>query len=157
RDGPPIPKDFEFNDTPIRIPGVVVFPGRVGFLNQFFEAIVIVSNGAPSGAPLVVRDLHAQITLPSDPENPTKPPLRIAATQTGGVVTDLPIHGLGADGQYGTADDTTRFSPGDTGQATFLLEGISQGLWGINFNLQGTLEGLPIGPVTVKGQVPGSV
>src|SRR5215467_5913813 len=156
-DGPPIPHDFDFNDAPIRIPGVIVFPGRVGFLHQFFEAIVIVTNGAPSGAPLVVHDLHAQIVLPSDPKKPAVQPLRIAATQTGGVVTDLPIHGLGPDGQYGTGDDTTRFSPGDTGQASFLLEGITQGLWNVNFNLQGTLDGLPIGPVTVKGQVPGSV
>ena len=31
----------------VRIPGLIVVPGDVGFLNQFFSAILLVSNGAP--------------------------------------------------------------------------------------------------------------
>ena len=29
------------------IPGVVVIPGQIGFLNQFFSALLMVSNAAP--------------------------------------------------------------------------------------------------------------
>ncbi|HKV41665.1 MAG TPA: hypothetical protein VJX67_20850, partial [Blastocatellia bacterium] len=155
--GVPLP-DFG-SSGPAQIPGVVVFPGRVGFLHQFFEAIVIVTNGAPGGTPLVIHDLNATMALPDNgtPNDPTDDPLRIAATQTGGVVTNLAIHGLGPDGQYGTPDDTTTFSPGQSGQATFLLEGLKEGLWNVDFNLQGKLDGLPIGTVTVKGSVSGAV
>ena len=62
--------DEEGNPTPIempgggqmQIPGVVVFPGRIGLLHQFFEAIVIVANGAPNGTPLVITNLRARAT-----------------------------------------------------------------------------------------------
>ncbi len=52
----------EFGD--VRIPGLIVFPGDVGFLNQFFGALLIVSNGAPNGSGLSVSALNATITLP---------------------------------------------------------------------------------------------
>ena len=143
----------------MQIPGVVVFPGRIGFLHQFFEAIVIVANGAPNGAPLVITNLRATAKLPDagTPTDPTDDPLRIAETQQGGVQTQLEIHGLGPDGRYGTPDDTMSFNPGQSGQATFLVEGLKEGLHTVNFDLQGTLQGLPTGNVTVRGSVPGAV
>ena len=143
----------------LQIPGVVVFPGRIGLLHQFFEAIVIVANGAPNGTPLVITNLRARANLPDaqTPNDPTDDPLRIAATQQGGVQNQLDIHGLGPDGRYGTADDTISFNPGQTGQATFLLEGLREGLHTVNFDLEGTLQGLPTGNVTVRGSVPGAV
>ncbi|HEY0173489.1 MAG TPA: carboxypeptidase regulatory-like domain-containing protein, partial [Pyrinomonadaceae bacterium] len=152
-------QDLELEgEGPIRIPGVIVFPGRVGLLHQFFEAIVIVANGAPNGTPLVVRGLRAKAKLPDGgTPDPSDDPLRVAETQTGGRVSDLEIHGLGPDGRYGTGDDTDRFTPGQSGQATFLLEGMKEGLHTVNFELEGTLEGLPRGPVTVRGEVPGAV
>ncbi len=160
--------DEEGNNIPIptgggggtmQIPGVVVFPGRIGLLHQFFEAIVIVANGAPNGAPLVITNLRATSKLPDagTPNDPTDDPLRIAETQQGGVQTQLEIHGLGPDGRYGTADDTTSFNPGQSGQAAFLLEGLKEGLHTVNFDLEGTLQGLPGGNVTVRGSVPGAV
>ncbi|HVF50567.1 MAG TPA: hypothetical protein VNA19_10805, partial [Pyrinomonadaceae bacterium] len=149
----------QFGGEPVRIPGVVVFPGRVGFLHQFFEAIVIVANGAPGGAPLVLRNLQARAKLPDNgtPADLSDDPLRIAETQTGGRVSELELHGLGPDGKYGTPDDTNSFAPTQSGQATFLLEGLKEGLHTVNFDLKATLEGLPSGPVTVKGEVPGAV
>ncbi|MGH9901522.1 MAG: hypothetical protein ACRD68_06865, partial [Pyrinomonadaceae bacterium] len=138
---------------------MIVFPGRVGFLHQFFEAVVIVSNGAPRGTPLVVRNLSARVRLPdaATPADAADDPLRVAETQAGGRVSRLEIRGLGADNQYGTGDDTARLTPGQSGQATFLLEGLREGLHTVSFDLEGTLEGLPRGPVTVRGEVPGSV
>lgn len=139
----------------LRIPGIIVFPGRVGFLQQHFEAIVIVSNGTPSTSNLVVKELKAKIALPDSGSQ--GPPLAIAATQTGGQVSELAIHGLGPDGRYGTSDDTTVFPSGAGGQASFLLRGIRQGLHTINFDLTGKLEGLPGGPINIRGQISGAV
>jgi hypothetical protein len=142
-----------------RFPGVVVFPGRVGFLHQFFEAIVIVANGAPNGAPLVLTHLKAKANLPDNgtAADTSDDPLRIAETQTGGRVSELELRGLGDDGKYGTVDDVINIAPGQAGQASFLLEGLKEGLHTVNFDLEGTLEGLPGGPLTVKGEVPGAV
>ena len=144
---------------PVQIPGVIVFPGRVGFLHQFFEAILVVSNGAPGGTPLIVRNLHGKALLPNNgtPGDATDDPLRIAATQTGGRVSELDLHGLGPDGKYGTADDTTFFGPGQSGQATFLLEGLKEGLHQVNFDIEATLDGLPGGALKVKGEASGAV
>jgi hypothetical protein len=142
-----------------KIPGVIVFPGRVGLLHQFFEAIVIVGNGAPNGSPLVIHSLRARAKLPDNgtPADASDDPLRIADTQNGGRVSELDLHGLGPDGRYGTGDDTTTFGPGGSGQATFLLEGLKEGLHPISFDLEAMLEGLPSGPVKVTGEVPGAV
>ncbi len=142
-----------------KIPGVIVFPGRVGLLHQFFEAIVIVGNGAPNGTPLIIHSLRAKAKLPDNGTTAdlTDDPLRIAETQTGGRVTELELHGLGADGKYGTGDDTTSFGPNQSGQGTFLLEGLKEGLHPISFDLEAMLEGLPSGPVKVTGEVPGAV
>jgi protocatechuate 3,4-dioxygenase beta subunit len=152
--GPPM-----FGDEPVRIPGVIVFPGRVGFLHQFFEAIVIVSNGAPGGTPLVIRGLHAKAKLPDagTPGVESDDPLRIAETQVAGRVSELDLHGLGPDQKYGTGDDTTTFTPGQAGQATFLLEGLKEGLHTVNFGLEAELDGLPGGTIHVSGEVPGAV
>ena len=48
----------------VRIPSVLVIPGDVGFLKQFFSAQLYVSNGAPGGSGLTVHDLTGTINLP---------------------------------------------------------------------------------------------
>ncbi len=146
----------ELEGGTVRIPGLIVFPGRIALLHQFFEAIVIVGNGAPGGTPLVVHSLRARIELPQAP-NPLDNPLRVAEVQVGGAVEELELHGLGADGMYGTGDDSSRFVPGESGQAAFLLEGLKEGLHTVKFKLQGTLDGLSAGPVTVRGEASGAV
>jgi hypothetical protein len=158
-DGEPSGLPVLAGETPLQIPGVIVFPGRVGFLHQFFEAIVIVSNGAPNGAPLVIHNLRAKAHLPDQgtPADVSDDPLRIAETQLGGRVEELELHGLGADNKYGTGDDVTSFGPGEAGQASFLLEGLKEGLHTVNFDLEAMLEGLPSGPVKVRGEVSGAV
>jgi len=140
----------------LRIPGLIIFPGRIALLHQFFEALVIVANGAPSGTPLIVQGLRARIELPQAP-NPLNNPLRIAELQVGGALEELELRSLGPDGLCGTADDGSRFAPGQSGQASFLVEGLKEGLHTIRFKLQGILEGLPAGPVTVSGEVFGAI
>ena len=139
----------------VRIPGLIVIPGDVGFLNQFFSAILLVSNGAPLASALSVRDLSAEIELP--PGDGQGPPLVVAETQSGGQVFVLPMRGLGRDGEPETADDTGTFAPGEQGQAEFLLEGRKEGFHEIAFDIRGMLDGLPIGPVPLTGTARGGV
>ena len=51
------------------IPGVIVIPGDIGFLNQFFSVMLMVGNVAPGGSNLVVSDLTAEIVLPPGKDN----------------------------------------------------------------------------------------
>ena len=49
------------------IPGVVVIPGQIGFLNQFFAAQLLVSDAAPAGSGLRVTNLRGELLLPTGP------------------------------------------------------------------------------------------
>jgi hypothetical protein len=143
----------------LRIPGLLIIPGDVGFLNQFFSALLLVSNGAPEGSRLLVSGLSAEIQLPAgDDQVPgtSDDPLEIAETASGQAFV-LPILGVGPDGVPGTPDDTESFAPGEQGQAEFLLEGRGEGFHTIAFDINGTLEGLPIGPVPLHGWARGGV
>ena len=42
------------------IPGVLIFPGNISYLNQFFSALLLVSNVAPDGSRLNLRDIKAE-------------------------------------------------------------------------------------------------
>ena len=45
----------------IRIPSVIIIPGNVGYLKQFFSAKLFVANGAPVGSGLNVRDVTGSV------------------------------------------------------------------------------------------------
>ncbi|MBK9968897.1 MAG: hypothetical protein IPP07_30260 [Holophagales bacterium] len=45
--------------------GVIVLPGSVSFLHKFFEAQLLVANGAPSGSGAVLSNVTAAIRLPA--------------------------------------------------------------------------------------------
>lgn len=154
------------------IPGIIIIPGNVAFLNQFFSVLLTVSNLAPDGTPLVVRDLRAEISLPAGadgvkgdilrdpPFRPGEPefdnPLRLAKTAAGRQNTK-PVLAPGPDGQAGTTDDVDRLRPQGSGTAEFLVEGIKEGGHVIGIEIRGTLEGLPSGPVQVVGHAQGAV
>ena len=154
------------------IPGIVVIPGNVAFLNQFFSVLLSVSNQAPDGTPLVVTDLRAEIKLPAggdqlpgditadppfapgDPEYDN--PLRIARTADGRLNV-LPILAAGQDGVPGNDDDVDALAPQGSGNAEFLVEGVQEGAHIVDIEIRGTLQGLPSGPVEVKGVARGAV
>ncbi len=142
------------------IPGVVVIPGDIGFLNQFFSVMLMVANVAPGGSNLVVTDLQAQIVLPPGADTvigSADDPLRMASTATGETPRTQPVHQAGADGKLGTADDIVTLGPGETGNAEFLVEGRREGSHIVEMALSGTLTGLPVGPVPITGRAAGSV
>ncbi|HWT83581.1 MAG TPA: hypothetical protein VN648_32835, partial [Candidatus Methylomirabilis sp.] len=146
------------------IPALLVFPGNIGFLHQFFQALLIVTNGAPEGSSLIVQDLVATIQLPlgedktaGTDEAPGDDPLRVARIEGQGFVHSLPVKTAGPDGQFGTADDSSVLPAGVTGHADFSVEGLKEGVHEVTFTIQGTLLGLPRGPVPIQGRARGAI
>lgn len=146
------------------IPGIIVIPNNIGFLNQYFSALLLVTNGAPGQSNLVVRDLTATIafppgedTYPGTDEAPGDDPLIMAKGASGFFPRSMAVMNPGPDGKPGTADDAGQLAPAESGQADFTIEGKKEGLHKIDFDITATLEGLPIGPVTIRGKATGAV
>ncbi len=142
------------------IPGVVIIPGDIGFLNQFFSVTLMVGNVAPAGSNLSVSGLTGSILLPAGIDTVVgsdDDPLRMARTASGESPRVRPIAQPGADGRLGSGDDILTLSPGESGSAEFLVEGRREGTHVIEFDLRGTLDGLPGGPVAITGRAAGSV
>ncbi|MFZ4856964.1 MAG: carboxypeptidase regulatory-like domain-containing protein [Desulfuromonadaceae bacterium] len=153
--------DFKGNSFVLPpIPGVIVIPGDIGFLNQYFSVMLMVGNVAPEYSNLVVQDLTATILLPSGNDKvvgSSDDPLAMAVTTSGPAPMLQAVVQPGLDGKLGTADDIISLAPGQSGNAEFLVEGRREGSHTIEMEITGTLEGLPIGPVTVRGRAMGTV
>ncbi len=158
------------NGTPIRIPSVLVIPGNVGYLKQFFSAQLFVANGAPAGTNLIVRDVKGTIHLPfgkdaiegPDPttginDDPLALPELLRDGQTIVQPKTMAILGVGPDGTPGTGDDAGSLAPGEQGQAEFLVRGEKEGFHTLDFDVAAILDGLPVGPVKITGKASGGV
>jgi hypothetical protein len=146
------------------IPGIIMIPNNIGFLHQYFSAMLMVTNGAPTASSLAVKNLTATINLPvGDDQNPgtdASPgddPLRMASGASGFFPRTMAVLNAGPDGKSGTADDISLLNPGQTGQADATIEGLKEGAHKIDFDINATLEGLPIGPISIKGKASGAV
>jgi len=142
------------------IPGVIVIPGDIGFLNQYFSVMLMVGNAAPEGSGLIVQDLQAELVLPAGNDTVVgsgDDPLAMAITQQGESPRTQPVAKPGPDQRLGTADDEDFIAPGQTGNAEFLVEGRREGTHVIEMEISGTLTGLPIGPVEIRGRAAGAV
>ena len=146
------------------ISGVMIIPGNIGFLHQYFSAMMLVANGAPLQSNLVIKDVQTKILFPAGEDLvpgsdafPGDDPLRMAK----GVVDYFPqimsVMNAGPDGKNGTSDDVGSLRPAESGQADFTIEGLQEGTHKLDFEITATLEGLPIGPVTLKGKASGAV
>ena len=145
------------------IPALMVIPGNIGFLNQFFSVMIYTENAAPSGSGLSVRDIRAELILPTGPdlvagtqESPGDDPLRFARV-AGAVRNTAPVRAVGPDGQAGTADDIDRLQPGSTGQGELLVEGLQEGLHVMDLKLTANLDGLAAGAVAITGKAAASI
>ncbi len=148
------------------IPALMVIPGNIGYLNQFFSVQIFTENGAPRGSGLSVYNIQALLKLPpgqdrvpaADYNNPGDDPLRFARIGPDKLIQPIQqIVQPGADGQIGTADDVPRLQPGQSGRAEFLVEGLREGLHVMDLDLEADMDGLAAGPVRVKGKAAGSV
>jgi hypothetical protein len=152
----------EGRDLDFALPGAVIIPGNVGFLNQFFSVQLVVSNVAPEYADLVVRDLQAEILLPSGDDtviDTGDDPLRMARLGDPPAFQDKvqPLVQAGADGELGTGDDIPSVAPGENGVGEYLVEGLIEGTHVVEFAITGVLDGLPGGPVEVEGRAAGVI
>jgi hypothetical protein len=163
---PPLPS----GGGEIRIPSVIIIPGNVGFLKQFFSAKLFVANGAPVGSGLSVRGVSGTIALPLGPDqvkglNPktgkNDDPLALPVLLRDGreIVQPetMPVRGVGPDGEPGTADDADTLAPSEQGEAEFLIRGEAEGFHTIDFDIRAVLDGLVTGPVKIKGKASGAV
>ena len=117
------------------ITGLVVIPGNVAFLNQFFSVLLMVTNVAPgrhdARAARVDRRRSScprgSIASRGTFEQPGDDPLRLARIEGIGVQPTVPVLQLGPDGLRNTADDVASITPQKTGEAEFLVEGLKEG------------------------------
>jgi hypothetical protein len=142
------PKDPE--NQPVQLPGLLVIPGDVAFLNQFFSVLLLLQNGAPAGSNLQLTNVTAKATMPAG--------LRAAETRPPTNLSDpVPVVDPGPDGKLGTADDVTFLMAQSVGRAEFLVEGLNAGRYEVPIDLTATLQGLPTGPMTIQGTTSGVV
>ncbi len=133
------------------IPSLLVIPGSIGYLKQFFSALLLVGNGAPAGSGLVVRDVTGTLVMPpgDDQESGTADdPLALPLLESGPQSPRLVL--LGADG-------SSRLEPGEFAQAELTLRGELEGRHDVDFEIQAQLDGLAIGPVPLAGRAHGAV
>jgi hypothetical protein len=135
---------------PIRIPSVLVIPGNVGYLKQFFSAQLYVTNDTPSEANLVVDTVSGTINLPAGPSGVvggSDAPLGLPTLVSGPEAATMPVLLNGA----------STLNAGQTGQAQWTIVANSEGFYTVNFGINATLEGLPTGPVTLTGSASGGL
>ncbi|HXH06729.1 MAG TPA: carboxypeptidase regulatory-like domain-containing protein [Vicinamibacterales bacterium] len=152
--------DRAFSIPPLT--GVVIIPGNIAYLNQFFSVLTMVSNVTPGHSNLVVENLEAEISLPEGSDTVLgtgDDPLRMARVGTPPVEQSRTQRVVqpGPDGTLGTADDIPVIPPQQNGNAEHLVEGLREGTHIVRIRIRGLLVGLPIGPVPVSGEVLGTV
>ncbi len=144
-------RDLEvLGSTPI--PGFIIIPTDIAFLNQFFSVIMVVQNGALAGSGLELRDLTGVLELAGDG-------LRQAETDPPTIPGQpVPVLDPGPDGKTGTSDDLTFIVAQASGQATWLVEGLREGHHRLTAHLTGEIHGLASGkPAQIEGKIPGVV
>ena len=148
------------------IPALMVIPGNIGFLNQFFSVQLFTENAAPGNSGLSVINVQGELVLPKGDdqvaattfEEPGDDPLRFARVGAAKEIQRVrPVTRAGPDGEFGTGDDIARLNPGEAGQAEFLVEGLREGLHLMEVKLTADLQGLAAGIVKITGKAAGSV
>jgi len=126
-DSPALRADEEEDET-LHLPlfGAIVIPGNVSYLNQFFEARVIVANGAPQGSDARLGQVQASLRLP--PYNA----LRVVASD--------PSVAPGQAVPVVKANGGRLLFPGDQGSAAWTVEGLTAGTHTLQMDITASLE-----------------
>ena len=114
------------------IPAIMVIPGNIGFLNQFFSVQIFTQNGSPSGSGLSVSNVQATMILPPGPDGilssnydqPGDDPLRFARVGPNDIIQ--PVQTIM---RPAPPANVSVLQPGDSGSAEFLVEGLQEGAW----------------------------
>jgi hypothetical protein len=115
--------------------GAIVLPGTLSYLNQFFEAELVVANGAAAGSGAELHGLGAQLRLPGDRS------LRMVASD--------PWVAPGQEVPISRVDGGRTLYPGEQGSATWVVEGLRAGTHALQIDVTGDLlrpgrEPLPV-------------
>jgi hypothetical protein len=140
------------------IPAVIVIPGNIAFLHQFFQVIVLVSNVAPAGSQLVVTGATATLVLPPGADgipDTTDDPLAFAKTQGSG--TSGQGSGEGTVDLKNKTTGAADFGPGEDANGEVDVEGRLEGTYQIDVTINAQLLGLPVSPVPLSGKASGTV
>jgi hypothetical protein len=106
--------------------GAIVMPGTVSYLHQFFEATLVVANGAPAGSAAQLAELTGALRLPAGNV------LRLARTEPP-VAAGQPVPLLSAGG-------ARELDPGEQAAGQWTLEGLLPGTHTLRFAIEGVLE-----------------
>lgn len=114
-------------EAPAEMPlfGAIVIPGSISFLNQFFDARLIVANGADAGANLQLANVRAALRIPSGGA------LRLAST-------DPPL-GAGAWLPVTGQDGMSVLDPTEQGSAAWTVEGLITGTHALRMDITADL------------------
>lgn len=115
---------------------LVVIPGSIGYLQQFFKAQVVVLNALPKDHPdyadYRVGNLSATLAIP--------------AAESSALVAASPI----SQGLRGNSGDS--IGPGENASGTWILKGAKEGSHLLEFQVQGEFTGGSLtGPVPILG------
>lgn len=135
---------------------LVVIPGSIGYLHQFYRVNVVVLNTLPEGSPYEVDQLTAIYAPP--PAADGVGPLRLASNYGEGVDDSARKPVLGPDEQGKVGQGQPRLKAGESGLATFFLEALHEGSHPANFLIQGQFQGPGLDrPVPLQGQALGRI
>jgi len=88
----PDASDFDLDVPSLNISGLLIFPSRITYLNQFFVAGLLLQNNAPEGSALQLRDMTATIHFPQlDPPFSPGNPLVLRQTSPPGHEDGSPL------------------------------------------------------------------
>ena len=115
-------------DEGLRLPlfGAIVLPGTVSYLNQFFEARLVIANGAPAGSNARLDNVVGSLRLPAGNV------LRVGATDPS-VAPGSPVPILASGGGR-------LLFPGDQASAAWTVEGLVAGSHALQIDVTGELE-----------------
>lgn len=150
------------------IPGVILIPGNIGFLDDFFQVLVGVSNVTPPGSQLVVTSAAATLELPfgangqPEYEAPSDDPLWPAETANPPLDHPLcaetpPLHPRLCAGVRNASNPTGAFGPGQQGEGEFLLAGRLVGTHRLRVTINATLTLASGETVQLVGKAVGTV
>ena len=106
--------------------GAIVIPGTVTFLNQFFDATLVVANAAPGTSDVTLRNVRGAAEVPSGNV------LRLAATE--------PPVSPGQLVPVAKADGGRTLLPGEQGFASWTVEGLRAGTHTLSMNVTGEIH-----------------
>ncbi|RLE17568.1 MAG: hypothetical protein DRJ65_22590, partial [Acidobacteria bacterium] len=127
-----------FEELQLPLFGAIVLPGNVSFLNQFFEARLIVANGAPIDSEINLGDLSARLSF-SDAQV-----LRLASTE--------PPVAPGQDVPLLTEDFQSEVLPARQASAAWTIEGLVPGTHSLNMDITGVLRRPGKDPWPIRGR-----